>query len=158
MRTRLFSTVFALFMASSLSAQVDIAVISTRGNTHQLSLESSGEIYITSTDMIVMTSSATGNTVSFAIDTIGKVLFSSDLGIGSIHEASSITIYPSPTSDAFILSGIGSGIQNLTLYNASGLKVYKTVCQEGKSVSIGHLPEGVYLVKVGTSFGKIVKQ
>lgn len=158
MKRKIIVAMLAFMMAAGLSAQVDVTVVSINGNLHRISLESSGEIYITASDMVVMTSSATGTTVSFSLDTVHKVLFSDNLGIANLHGATSLVLYPSPAAEQFYVSGISAEPQQLTVFNAAGTKVMETICREGEPVGIGRLPEGVYLVRVGSAFGKIVKQ
>lgn len=69
------------------------------------------------------------------------------------------TIYPNPTSDFIIISGIGD--YSISIFDLNGRMVYQNISSDNK-VDINYLPKGVYIVKLTTSKGfsmhKILKQ
>lgn len=60
-----------------------------------------------------------------------------------------IKITPNPTVDFFSVTGINkSGVNLLELFDSNGKLILKTEIIEGMRVSIGHLPKGIYFVKL----------
>jgi hypothetical protein len=62
-------------------------------------------------------------------------------------QASRISVYPNPTSDAFRVTGF-KGVATLILSDISGRLALSKVITAGETVSLSTLPLGVYLVIV----------
>lgn len=74
---------------------------------------------------------------------------------------SSINIYPNPTSDVFQVTGF-EGMSTLNLYDITGQLVFTKIITTDEIVSIGSLPQGMYVVELVTGSnsiwdGKMVK-
>ncbi|MBQ9418219.1 MAG: T9SS type A sorting domain-containing protein [Bacteroidales bacterium] len=159
MKRKLFLAVLGLLMFCGLQAQVTVTVVPTSGDPQQIALESSGEIYISTSLMVVMTSANTGNTYSYALDNIRKVLFSNGTeGIGGVREALPLKVYPTVVEQSFTVEGIGEGVKEVQIYDVSGVQVMKKTCTEGTKIDVDGLPSGVYLVRIEDGFCRIVKQ
>lgn len=159
MKKKVLLAVVSLLMLGGLSAQVTITVVPTSGSQQQIALESSGEIYISTNYMIVMTSANSGSTYSFSIDNIKKVLFSNGTsGIREIKTALPLTIYPTVVEQSFTVKGIGEGKKRMQIYDVGGVQVMETTCADGEKIEVMGLAAGMYLVRVEDSFGRIVKQ
>ena len=77
--------------------------------------------------------------------------FPSDVGV-SQHVADCVRIYPNPASDLlFVERKGGVEISHMALYDMQGRAVAESV---HSPVEIGHLPSGVYLVRVTDSDGR----
>ena len=147
-----------LTLFGRVSAQVGLTVVNNDGTQRSLDLESDGEIYITTDYMVVMTSATTGNTVSFDIANIRKVLFGDNVKINDVRNSAPLLLYPSPATDFFTVSGVGSEPKTMTIYDVHGRKVMQTDCKDGDIVDISHLANDIYLVRVADSFSKIIKK
>lgn len=147
-----------LWVAGMLSAQVTVTVVTTAGTSQELTLDATGEIYLNSDHMIVMCNAADGNTVSFAMDEIRKVLFSGPVSLHDVSSAAPLTLYPNPAGDRIAIGGVGNEPQQISIYNASGVKVQDGIYREGDVLDISSLPQGAYLVRVGESFVKLIKR
>ena len=83
------------------------------------------------------------------------------MGIESIIEDNSITLYPNPTNNEISISS-ESFINSIEIYNSLGQKVYtETINSKEKTIDISSLPSGVYVLGAKTDDGimrkKIIK-
>ena len=71
--------------------------------------------------------------------------------------SSKLSLYPNPTKDSFTLEG--ENLQSVEVYNTVGQKVYSGRC-EGHStvINLGMVETGIYMVKVFTADGEIVRK
>ncbi|MEW5844869.1 MAG: T9SS type A sorting domain-containing protein [Bacteroidota bacterium] len=81
------------------------------------------------------------------------------LGIDSEFDKIRPAIYPNPSSDFIIISGIDN--YSISIFDLNGRMVYQNIPSENK-VDISSLPKGIYIVKLATSKGfsihKVLKQ
>ena len=83
------------------------------------------------------------------------VLYSMD-GIDEA-ESSDVSVYPNPTKDVFTVEG--EGLQQVTVYNAVGQKVYEAQCDGNSAViNMSNAQSGIYMVQVATENGNITKR
>ena len=80
---------------------------------------------------------------------LGLVKYTLDLETMSVSDPEFISenqtiLYPNPTKDEFHLEG-KTAIEKIEIYNMTGQKLMTT---ETKTISVSHLPKGVYIVKV----------
>lgn len=81
-----------------------------------------------------------------------------DIPTGNTNKLSSnVAIYPNPTKDAFQVRGV-DGLVNLNISDLSGRQVFAKQVSANEEVSVGSLPQGVYLVKITTAEGTIEKK
>jgi hypothetical protein len=71
----------------------------------------------------------------------------------------SLYVYPNPVAESFRIGGSdGSDVAlQVCILDASGRTVLRQVVGGGESVAIGHLPQGIYLVRVNGETFKVVK-
>jgi len=62
-------------------------------------------------------------------------------------------VYPNPTSSSIFVNGLG--IQEIEIYNASGESVLKTNLH---NVNLNTLPKGVYMIKINSETGTVMKK
>lgn len=68
----------------------------------------------------------------------------SSLAENSIKE---IKVYPNPASESIFIEGIENA--RVSVYSITGEKVLeKEGCSAGRSIPVGHLPDGIYIIKV----------
>jgi hypothetical protein len=82
------------------------------------------------------------------------------LGLPSgIRETSQsvVSVYPNPVAEAFIIDGIVAPTR-VIITDLSGRTVWTQTVAGSESVTIGHLPQGVYLVRINEKTVKIVKR
>jgi hypothetical protein len=66
-----------------------------------------------------------------------------------------IRIYPNPVTESFRISGLTAPAQ-VVVFDVSGKTVLRQTVQGEESISIGHLPKGVYPVRINNKTIKIV--
>lgn len=105
----------------------------------------------------------TGEFVANILDDQGNVLESItaqvEIGLTSTISATgqtSPTLYPNPASDYFQVNGL-TGIRFIEIYNIVGSKVRTFEAVPQKQYFVGDLTHGMYLVRLITPAGKVVK-
>ena len=157
MRKLLFAAVF-LFVTMQIQAQVTVTVVGTDGTSHEVAMDETGEIYFGTDYMAIMTSSSDAALQMFQMDDVRKVLFSGEVRIVDVRDADSIVLHPNPAADWFVVEGIGLEKQLLTVFSVSGSQVLQGRYAEGEHVDVSALPQGIYMVRVGTVVNKLVKR
>ena len=64
-----------------------------------------------------------------------------------------IVVYPNPTQDVLMIQGAES--QTLRVYNLQGSLL---LTQWGNQISVGNLPDGTYLLQIGTQVVRFIKR
>ena len=64
-----------------------------------------------------------------------------------------ILVYPNPTQDMLMIQGAAS--QTLRVYNLQGSLL---LTESGNQISVGHLPDGTYLLQIGTQVVRFIKK
>ena len=64
-----------------------------------------------------------------------------------------IIVYPNPTQDVLMIQGAAS--QTLRVYNLQGSLL---LTQWGNQISVGNLPDGTYLLQIGTQVVRFIKK
>jgi hypothetical protein len=77
------------------------------------------------------------------------------LGIESV-ESRGIRIYPNPVTESFRIAGLTAPTQ-VTVTNTAGQTVGQQIVSGDESISIRHLPQGVYLVRANGQTAKMIK-
>ena len=67
--------------------------------------------------------------------------------------ANTILVYPNPTQDVLMIQGAAS--QTLRVYNLQGSLL---LTQWGNQISVGNLPDGTYLLQIGTQVVRFIKR
>lgn len=89
-----------------------------------------------------------------AISNIRKITFAdAETAVENIESNKQIVIYPNPTQDILIISGIEA--QELHVFDLQG-RMLKT--ENGTQVNVSTLPNGTYLLQVGTQVVRFIKQ
>ena len=74
-----------------------------------------------------------------------------------VSSGKSVTIYPNPVSTSFQIQGI-TGKTPLTITDISGKIVLKQTAHSNEIISVEHLPEGIYNIRVADETVKMVKK
>jgi hypothetical protein len=80
---------------------------------------------------------------------------SSGLGLESV-ENSEIRLYPNPVRESFRIIGLTAPAQ-VIIADVSGKRVLQQTVTGDESISVGHLPQGIYLVRVNGRTMKTIK-
>ena len=68
-----------------------------------------------------------------------------------------VKVYPNPANDKLYLKGVG--ISSIALYNIVGQVVYSSQNSDAEqTIELGEMPSGVYMLKISTSEGDVVKR
>jgi hypothetical protein len=68
-----------------------------------------------------------------------------------------ISVYPNPVTDIFTINGI-EGTATLQIINTNGQVVKNELINSGQKVSVGNLPQGMYIIKLTTENKKVEKK
>ncbi|WP_192579156.1 BspA family leucine-rich repeat surface protein [Dyadobacter aurulentus] len=85
----------------------------------------------------------------------GKFEYSRIISVKQSEEQ--IVVYPNPTNSVLHLKGLTKD-QKLVLRNAEGEVVHKQQWSSGNVLEVGHLPDGMYLLSVGSETKKVIVQ
>lgn len=100
-----------------------------------------------------------GNTESFALSSVKKILFSSTTDLNNSVINDKIEIYPNPVSDIVNFKNLTAGKHKIELYRPDGILIYKETLEEGSDfINISALNEGLYILRVDNNAIKIRKQ
>ena len=69
----------------------------------------------------------------------------------------SISVFPNPAADSFVISGITENTL-VTVTDLSGRTVLQQIVAPNESVSVSHLPQGIYFVRVNETVVRVIKQ
>ncbi len=95
-----------------------------------------------------------------AQDNIRKILFGEAEVSSAISDLSvaDIRIFPNPTSEHLILSGLGT-YSTIRIYTYDGRLLETTTAQSNTAVlPVSHLAQGTYLLQINTSIVKFIKK
>jgi hypothetical protein len=76
--------------------------------------------------------------------------------IGTPAITNAVRIYPNPVRESFRIEGLATPTQ-VTVTDVNGQTVLQQTVAGGESISVGHLPQGIYLVRVNGRTVKIIK-
>ena len=71
--------------------------------------------------------------------------------------AVSISVFPNPVSESFVISGIEENTV-VTIVDLNGRTVLQQIVSPNQSISVGHLPQGMFLVRANGAVVKIIRQ
>jgi Secretion system C-terminal sorting domain len=86
----------------------------------------------------------------------GEVCISTTVSTNNAGQQSNLTVYPNPTSDYFQVSET-PGLKYIELFNIVGNKVRTYDAVPQKQYGVSDLTDGIYLVRLLTSSGKVLK-
>jgi hypothetical protein len=78
------------------------------------------------------------------------------LAINTPSAANAIRIYPNPVTESFRIDGLTAPTP-VTVTDVSGRTVLQQTVEGDESIFVGHLPQGIYLVRVNGKTVKIIK-
>lgn len=105
-----------------------------------------------SADYLVTILDELGNSL-FVIN--AQFLISNSTAVKETNEAK-LSIFPNPTTDNFRVSDI-PGLRNIELFNILGNKVRSFEAVPQKQYYVGDLTDGIYLVRLESAGGKVIK-
>jgi hypothetical protein len=79
-------------------------------------------------------------------DALIKVIKHNTSGIEMVNPDRGVSIYPNPAKESFIVTGVERG--TLTVITLNGQQLIQVKIQEGQSVNVKDLPNGLYLIKI----------
>ena len=88
------------------------------------------------------------------IANVKKICFASETNT-NVNDTlvNTILVYPNPTQDVLMIQGAAS--QTLRVYNLQGSLL---LTQWGNQISVGNLPDGTYLLQIGTQVVRFIKK
>jgi len=95
-----------------------------------------------------------GNAIVYILENIGKITFEDMMSVGIANvPMSDLKLYV--TRDGEVVVESTADIQSLTLFSVVGHLLARTTSSR---MQIGYLPQNVYLLKIDTSEGTVVKR
>jgi len=85
----------------------------------------------------------------------GEILINNSTAVKETNDTK-LTIFPNPTTDFFKVSEI-PGLKNIELFNIVGNKVRSFDAVPQKQYYVGDLTDGIYLVRLVSVSGKVIK-
>ena len=85
----------------------------------------------------------------------GQIIVSSATAVKDLN-STKLTVYPNPTQDFFQVSDT-PGLRYIELFNIVGNKMKSFDATPQKQYYVGDMTDGIYLVRLVTSSGKIIK-
>ena len=154
----LLSFLCAVFCFGIASAQTNVTVHFTNGQTAQHTVEASGVLDLTEDGYItIKESSISGTPTQYNLDNVAKLLFSRPTsGIDNATEAK-VALYPNPTDGKVTLRGLGAGSHEATLYATNGQQMGHYTLNENATIDLSDMPRGIYLLQVDGQRIKIAR-
>jgi hypothetical protein len=91
--------------------------------------------------------------------TAGYVKVPKPLDIVETLHATSLQVYPNPTTGELQITNDELGINNVEIFDIFGRKLNHLITSSSNHlINISHLPSGVYIVKIGTEAGEVVRK
>lgn len=156
--TRFFAVCLVLMSILSFS-QTTIKVTYYTGSIQDYTVDTSGKLYFSGSNLLVKTSSAAAN-VSIPTNIIRKITFSSaNLATQEIgRNKSKLRLYPNPSADFVKISSDKKEKMNVKIYSSSGSLVLKGTFMPDEEINIRSLNAGFYLVQVDQTTLKMIKK
>jgi hypothetical protein len=80
------------------------------------------------------------------------------VSINPIASTESFLIYPNPAQNKIFIDYKEEGFVNISLYSIDGKCMLEKVNTMDKELNVGHLPKGVYLLKMQTKTDVLTKK
>lgn len=87
----------------------------------------------------------------------GDFTTSAKVGIDTLFVNSLLHIFPNPVTESFTISNITESVE-VKLFNISGKIVLQCTVAPNEAVSMAHLSEGIYILRVADKTVKIIKE
>jgi hypothetical protein len=149
-----------LFLLSAFSfAQTTIKVTYYTGTTQDYSIDTSGKLYFSGSNLLVKTTSSAAD-VSIPTAIIRKITFSStQLATQEIGaNKDQIKLYPNPSSDIIRITSDKKEALKVKIYSAEGRLMLNGTYQPNEDINISNFKEGFYLVQVNNTTLKLIKK
>ncbi|MCU7618375.1 T9SS type A sorting domain-containing protein [Chryseobacterium sp. PBS4-4] len=152
-------SVFLLLFAIFAFSQTAIKVTYYTGSTQDYTIETTGKLYFSGSNLLVKTN-GTANNVSIPTNIIRKITFTtSSLATQEIGQnKSKFRLYPNPASDFVKISSDKKQKMNVKIYSSTGSLVLKGTFQPDEEININSLTSGFYLVQVDETTLKMIKK
>lgn len=143
--------------AAVQSADAEIVITSPDGGVSaEFPLTVDSRIFFGDSGVAVSNGSA-NETVTW--DKVGRISFSNVGEVGKlIREASGWTIAESPVGETLTVQGYDAAPALLRVFSLSGGCVLTAENWQGESLSVSHLPSGIYILNISDSTQKFIKK
>jgi hypothetical protein len=84
--------------------------------------------------------------------------FEKEVGIVGTLRATSLLVYPNPTTDKLTINNEQLTIDNVEIFDVYGKKHHLITSSSHHLINIAHLPAGIYFLKISTAAGEVVKK
>ena len=86
--------------------------------------------------------------------------YKDETGIVETLPATSLQIYPNPTTGQLTIKSEQLSITNIAIYDIVGKMVISSMPQQSQetTIDVSHLPSGIYYLRIDNQTVKIVKQ
>lgn len=149
-----------LFLSALFSfAQTGIKVTYFTGSTQDYTVETSGKLYFSGSNLLIKTS-GTANNVSIPTNIIRKITFTTtSLATQEIGQSTSrFKLYPNPASDFIRISSDKKDKISIKIYSVSGQIVHQGTYLPDENINVSNLSMGFYFVQANDTTFKMIKK
>lgn len=160
--TEFFSKMMGLllFLFAVVSfAQTTIKVTYYTGSTQNYTIENSGKLYFSGSNLLVKTASSASD-ISIPTGIIRKITFSStilatqEIGLNKDQ----IRLYPNPSAEFIRITSDKKESLKVKIYSTEGRLILSGTYQPNEDINISGFREGFYLVQVNNTTLKLIKK
>jgi hypothetical protein len=146
-----------LFLFAVSFAQTTIKVTYYTGSTQNYTIENSGKLYFSGSNLLVKTASSASD-ISIPTGIIRKILFHdkhfNQIGLNKDQ----IRLYPNPSAEFIRITSDKKESLKVKIYSAEGRLVLSGTYQPNEDINISSFREGFYLVQVNNTTLKLIKK
>jgi len=138
------------------STSKPLAIVLFRNPTPNFTVTPTGN---STTYTVTATDTSYSSIVSLFATFVGKIILSTPTSISKItKDASVLAVFPNPTTSFINVSGLKLNSQ-LYIYDVTGKQIFETeITPLDNKVDISSFKAGVYIVRCGYSYIKVVKE
>lgn len=148
MKQKLFFSLLALLIGAQMAA-TNLVLLKTDGTQQLLDIATIGKWVYVGDDLQLLSHDGVVLAQEPALN-IRKITFAESSGTDT---PTSVVIYPNPSQDVLIVSGIEA--QTLRVFDMQGRLVKS---ENGTQVHVSDLAKGTYLLQVGTQVVRFIKK
>ena len=152
---------FLLFLFGMLlfKAQTGLKITYYDGTEQGFSIENSGKLSFSGSDLLLQTSS-TANATTIPTSIIRKIVFDSAvLSVQTISQnTSKYILYPNPSNDYIRIKSFDGEKLQTSIYSMDGKLLHQGNYTSDQTIDISNLKSGVYLIKANNETFKLIKK
>lgn len=121
-------------------------IIDWSSNVEDASVNADNQLTFSASGKLTLTAQLPGNSkITTSVSTF--LVFNDTATSATLQDLAEVKVYPNPASEHIFVEGITHA--TIEIFNINGYSVFRQEnCENRQAISIGHLPQGVYIVKI----------